>query len=171
VRNCECVGIPSLFQSRVMGVGKSADGDVTFEKELSLTDIVNRIKVPNPNPTPGTGVAGPDDSEWFAKKQKEAADAQKKLKDAESWRSNTPIASWSAASPSGNMNVIKVFGYNKELGAVWINEGENSRAVDSMIVSDAALSAKSPEWVAAKASLGKSSALPLLIGAALLLFS
>jgi hypothetical protein len=154
-----------------MGVGKSADGDVTFEKELSLTDIVNRIKVPNPNPTPGTGVAGPDDSEWFAKKQKEAADAQKKLKDAESWRSNTPIASWSAASPSGNMNVIKVFGYNKELGAVWINEGENSRAVDSMIVSDAALSAKSPEWVAAKASLGKSSALPLLIGAALLLFS
>jgi hypothetical protein len=174
VRTCEYIGIPSLFQGRVDGVGKSADGDVTFEKELSLTDIVNRIKVPNANtgvPNPNTGIAGPKTNDWFVKKQKEAADAQKKLKDAESWRSNTPIASWSAAAPSGNMNVIKVFGYNKELGAVWINEGENSRAVDSMIVSDAALSAKSPEWVAAKASLGKSSALPILLGAAYLLLS
>jgi len=98
-------------------------------------------------------------------------DAQKKLKDAESWRSNTPIASWSAASPSGNMNVIKVFGYNKELGAVWVNEGVNSRADSSMLVSDAALSAKSPDWIAAKASLGKSSALPLLLGAAYLLLA
>ena len=115
--------------------------------------------------------------DWFVKKQKETADAQKeaqkKLKDAESWRSNTPIASWSAASPSGNMNVIKVFGYNKELGAVWVNEGVNSRAVDSMLASDAALSSQFPQWVAAKASLGKSSgvSLPLILGAAYLLFS
>ena len=171
MRNCECIGIPSMFQGRVMGVGKSADGDVTFEKELSLTEIVNRIKVPNPN----TGVAGPDADVMDVLKQRQL-DAQKKFKDAETWRSNTPIASWSAAAPSGNMNVIKVFGYNKELGAVWINEGENSRSVDSMLVSDAALSAKSPEWVAAKASLGNSSgggsaALPLLLGAAYLLLA
>jgi hypothetical protein len=114
----------------------------------------------------------PDADVMDVLKQREL-ETQKKLKDAESWRSNTPIASWSAASPSGNMNVIKVFGYNKELGAVWINEGENSRAADSMLASDAVLSAKFPEWVAAKASLGKSSAftLPLILGAAYLLLS
>jgi hypothetical protein len=51
-----------MFQGRVDGVGSQrarADGDVTFEKELSLTEIVNRIKIGS-NFTPGTGVVGPD---------------------------------------------------------------------------------------------------------------
>ena len=100
-----------MFQGRVMGVGKSADGDVTFEKELSLTEIVNRMKIES-NFTPGTGVNAPEAEDWFVKKQKEAADAQneaqKKLKDAESWRSNTPIFSWTTTSPSGDPRTVNV---------------------------------------------------------------
>ena len=48
-----------MFQGRVMGVGKSADGDVTFEKELSLTEILNGIKIKS-DYIPGTGVVGPN---------------------------------------------------------------------------------------------------------------
>ena len=149
-----------------MGVGTILPKELAFENTTSIT--VCHPKSPKGTCKPADG--NPDADVMEVLKQREL-ETQKKLKDAESWRSNTPIASWSAASPSGNMNVIKVFGYNKELGAVWINEGENSRAADSMLASDAVLSAKFPEWVAAKASLGKSSALPILLGAAYLLLS
>jgi hypothetical protein len=63
-----------MFQGRVDGVGSQrarADGDVTFEKELSLTEIVNRIKVPNAN----TGDARPKTDDSFEKYQKESAKA------------------------------------------------------------------------------------------------
>ena len=56
-----------MFQRRVMGVGKSADGDVTFEKvtfekELSLTEQYGpktgigsyKAQVCHPNSPPGT---------------------------------------------------------------------------------------------------------------------
>lgn len=174
MRNCECIGIPSLFQGRVMGVGKSADGDVTFEKELSLTEILNGIKI-KPDYIPGTGVNAPEAEDWFVKKQKEAADAQneaqKKLKDAESWRSNTPIFSWTTTSPSGDPRTVKVYGYNKELKAVWLAEGPSANAGNSMLISEAVLASKSPEWVAWKSGSTSGLPLPLLLGAAYLLLA
>jgi len=180
MRLCEYVGIPSQFQGRVDGVGKIADGDVTFEKELSLTEIVNRIKVPNPNtgiagprikvPNPNTGVAGPDPDIMDVLKQREL-ESQKAVKDAQSWRSNTPIASWTSANASGVARTINVYGYNKEIGYVWLAEGPSSSAANSQLFPEFVLAAKFPEWVAAKASLGKSSALPLLLGAAYLLLA
>ena len=51
-----------MFQGRVDGVGSQrarADGDVTFEKELSLTEILNGIKIKS-DYIPGTGVVGPN---------------------------------------------------------------------------------------------------------------
>lgn len=174
MRLCEYVGIPSLFQGRVMGVGSQraiADGDVTFEKELSFIEIVNRIKVPNAN----TGVAGPKTDDSFEKYQKESAnaqkEAQKKLKDAESWRSNTPIFSWTTTSPSGDPRTVKVYGYNKELKAVWVAEGPSASAVNSMLISEAFLASKSPEWVAWKSGSTSGLPLPLLLGAAYLLLA
>ena len=108
----------------------------------------------------------------FAKYQQETAARQKKIKDAELWRSNTPIFSWTATSPSGGPRTIKVFGYNKELKAVWLAEGPNASAENSELFSEEALAAKSPEWVAWKSSSGTpGSALPLLLGAAYLLLA
>lgn len=186
MRLCEYVGIPSLFQGRVSGVGsiepggrspydpppgKSADGDVTFKKEVSLTEILNGIKVPNPN----TGVAGPKTDDSFEKYQKQAADAQKeaqkKLKDAESWRSNTPIASWTTTNPSGVVRTINVYGYNKEIGYVWLAEGPSSSAANSQLYPELVLASKSPEWVAWKSGSTSGFPLPLLLGAAYLLLA
>ena len=118
---------------------------------------------------------GPKTDDWFVKKQKEAADAQneaqKKLKDAESWRSITPIFSWTTTSPSGDPRTVKVYGYNKELKAVWVAEGPSASAGNSMLISEAFLASKSPEWVAWKSGSTSGLPLPLLLGAAYLLLA
>lgn len=111
-----------------------------------------------------------DDS--FARYQQEAAARQKKVDDAKAWRSNTPIFSWTTTAPSGEPRTAKVYGYNKELKAVWIAEGPNASPENSMLFSEEVLASKSPEWVAWKSSSGSTtSALPLLLGAAFLLLS
>jgi len=107
----------------------------------------------------------------FARYQQEAADRQKKLDEMKSWRSNTPIFSWTTTAPSGESRTVKVYGYNKELKAVWIAEGPNASADNSMLVSEAVLASKSPEWVAWKSGSTSALPLPLLIGAAFLLLS
>jgi hypothetical protein len=107
----------------------------------------------------------------FARYQQEAADRQKKLDEMKSWRSNTPIFSWTTTAPSGESRTVKVYGYNKELKAVWIDEGPNASADNSMLVSEAVLASKSPEWVAWKSGSTSALPLPLLIGAAFLLLS
>jgi len=116
----------------------------------------------------------PDVDVYDALKQREL-ESQKAVKDAQSWRSNTPIASWTSANASGVARTINVYGYNKEIGYVWLAEGPNSSAANSQLFPEFVLAAKSPEWVAAKASLGSSSgggsALPLLLGAAYLLLA
>jgi len=109
-------------------------------------------------------------------------ESQKRLKDAEKWRSNTPIVSFTATDASGIARTINVYGYNKELGDVWVDKGPNSSAANSQLLPEYILALKVPEWVAAKASLGNSSgggssggsggsALPLLLGAAYLLLT
>jgi hypothetical protein len=115
--------------------------------------------------------AAPD---WVARGREAALESERQIKDAEKWRSNTPIATITALRQEGVpgvVNVYKVFGYNRDLGLVWLADGENSKATDSQLVPEFKMAAKFPEWVAAKASLGKSSALPLLLGAAYLLLS
>jgi hypothetical protein len=141
-----------MFKSRVMGVG-----DVVLPKEFGFDD---------------TSSIGKFEMEY-----------QKRLKDAEKWRSNTPIVSFTSPNASGVARTINVYGYNKELGDVWVDEGPNSSAANSQLLPEFILAAKVPEWVAAKESLYKSSgggsgggsdggsALPLLLGAAYLLFS
>jgi hypothetical protein len=117
--------------------------------------------------------------DWVARGREMALESERQIKDAEKWRSNTPIATITALRQEGVPGVVdvyKVFGYNKELGLVWLTEGENSKATDSQLVPEFKMAAKFPEWVAAKASLGKSSAggsaaLPLLLGAAYLLLA
>jgi len=178
MRLCEYVGIPSQFQGRVDGVG-----DVSFEKIISLTEKYGT----NPNPGIGgyraqvchpkspTGTCkpvdwNPDADVMDVLKQREL-ESQKAVKDAQSWRSNTPIASWTSANASGVARTINVYGYNKEIGYVWLAEGPSSSAANSQLFPEFVLAAKFPEWVAAKASLGKSSALPLLLGAAYLLLA
>ena len=108
-------------------------------------------------------------------------ESEKRVKDAEKWRSNTPIVSFTSPNASGVPRTLNVYGYNKELGYVWFGEGPNSSAANSQLIPEIFLAARFPEWVAAKASLGKSSgggsasggsaALPILLGAAYLLLS
>lgn len=97
------------------------------------------------------------------------------LEEMKSWRSNTPIASWTATTPSGDKREVKVYGYNKEIGYVWLAEGPNSNAESSTLYPEFVLASKSPEWVAWKSGSGSGSgsgsALPLLLGAAFLLLS
>jgi len=118
------------------------------------------------------------DPDWVARGRELALESEKMLKNAEKWRSNTPIATITALSKEGTPGVVgvyKVFGYNRDLGLVWLADGENSKATDSQLVPEFKMAAKFPEWVAAKASLGNSSgggsALPLLVGAAYLLLA
>jgi hypothetical protein len=242
MRNCECIGIPSMFRSRVSGLGTPVarledNTEITFvvrgtiyetrtidhptygkqtvnyELQVTVKNYVpgsNQVTYttwgdglyPGFNPTPNwktvpeteftsmfpmwknirnnrfgqtqeqAAAEKAESDAMFAEYQKKAAETKQKLEAAKSWRSNTPIASWTAKSPSGNPSTINVYGYNKDLGAVWVDEGPNASAENSILVSEAVLASKSPEWVAAKASLGKSgSALPLLLGAAYLLLS
>lgn len=150
MRNCECIGIPSMFQGRVMGVG-----NVVLTQELGFDDTTSIGKF--------------------------EMESQKRVKDAEKWRSNTPIVSFTSPNASGADRTFNVYGYNKELGDVWVAEGPNSSAANSQLIPEFILAAKVPEWVAAKASLGNSAggesagggsaALPIILGAAYLLLS
>ena len=144
---------------------------------------IGKLQVCHPNSPQGTCKpvdwnpdAGPD---WVSRGREIALESERMLKDAEKWRSNTPIATITALRQEGVPGVVdvyKVFGYNRDLGLVWLADGENSKAADSQLVPEFKMAAKFPEWVAAKASLGKSSgggsaALPLLLGAAYLLLA
>ena len=167
MRNCNYIGNPSMFQSRVNGVGsqrpftQSELVDLCKRGSMYCPDTV-RASVCHPDSPAGT--CQPVD--W------DPGDDEKRLKEAQSWRSNTPIASWTAMSPSGEPREIKVYGYNKAIGYVWLAEGPNASAANSQLYPEFVLASKSPEWVALKESLGTSkSALPLLIGAAFLLLS
>jgi hypothetical protein len=165
-----------MFQGRVMGVG-----DVSFEKIISLTEQYGpntgiggyRAQVCHPKSPTGTCKPvdwNPDADVMDVLKQREL-ETQKKLKDAESWRSNTPIFSWTTTSPSGDPRTVKVYGYNKELKAVWLAEGPSANAGNSMLISEAVLASKSPEWVAWKSGSTSGLPLPLLLGAAYLLLA
>jgi hypothetical protein len=114
--------------------------------------------------------------DWVARGREAALESERQIKDAEKWRLNTPITSWTSPNASGVARTINVYGYNKEIGYVWIAEGPSSSAANSQLFPEYVLASKFPEWVAAKASLGKSSgggsaALPLLLGAAYLLLA
>ena len=153
-----------MFKSRVMGVG-----NVVLTQELGFNDT-GSIAVCHPDSPAGTCKP----ANWNPNEL--AIESEKVLKDAQSWRSNTPIASWTTTNPSGVVRTINVYGYNKEIGYVWLAEGPSSSAANSQLYPEFVLASKSPEWVAAKASLGKSSgggsaALPLLLGAAYLLLA
>ena len=187
-----------MFQGRVMGVGSIEPGgrspyDGMFDNIISNytgrgidprpDGGIGKLQVCHPNSPQGTCKpvdwnpdAGPD---WVSRGREIALESERMLKDAEKWRSNTPIATITALRQEGVPGVVdvyKVFGYNRDLGLVWLADGENSKATDSQLVPEFKMAAKFPEWVAAKASLGKSSgggsaALPLLLGAAYLLLS
>jgi hypothetical protein len=86
-------------------------------------------------------------------------ESQKRLKDAEKWRSNTPIVSFTSPNASGADRTFNIYGYTKELGEVWFDEGPNSSAANSQLIPEIFFAAKVPEWVAAKESLYKSSAI------------
>lgn len=246
MRNCEYIGTPAMFQSRVMGVGTlvarlddgtettfypagkkyqftSRPSEIVFENgvpkivegqpslavmydlQVTVKDYVlgsGKVKhtdwgkglYPGFNPTPNW-VTIPEEQfvamypEWVDIRNakfggstigKFEMESQKRLKDAEKWRSNTPIVSFTTPNASGVARTINVYGYNKELGEVWFDEGPNSSAANSQLIPEIFLAAKIPEWVAAKESLYKSSgggsgggsvSLPLLLGAAYLLLA
>ena len=154
-------------------------GKVDWTKVIPQVPI-GRVQVCHPQSPAGTckpvdwkPETAPD---WVARGREAALESEKIVKDAQSWRSNTPIASWTSPNASGVARTINVYGYNKEIGYVWIAEGPSSSAANSQLFPEYVLASKFPEWVAAKASLGKSSgggsaALPLLLGAAYFLLA
>jgi hypothetical protein len=163
-----------MFKGRVMGVGSIEPGgrspyDDVLDNRARAYNDVGSIAVCHPDSPPGTCKP----ANWNPNEL--AIESEKAIKEAQSWRSNTPIASWTSANASGVARTINVYGYNKEIGYVWLAEGPSSSAANSQLFPEFVLAAKSPEWVAAKASLGSSSgggsALPLLLGAAYLLLS
>lgn len=194
MRHFEYIGIPSQFQGRVEGVGSQRPGDPGPYGDI-MADLVkgqracigpdcqmdggSRIAVCHPESPTGTCKPVDWNPDWVAKGRELALESERQIKNAEKWRSNTPIATITALRQEGVPGVVdvyKVFGYNRDLGLVWLADGENSKATDSQLVPEFKMAAKFPEWVAAKASLGKSSAggsavLPLLLGAAYLLLA
>ena len=192
MRNCEYVGIPSLFQGRVQGVGdvrfSTPEEEARLQGEMSkLKDEIARIlkndgttRLAVCHPKSPTGTCKPVD--WnpdvdaeidasFAKYQQEAAARQKKVDEMKSWRSNTPIASWTSPNASGVARTINVYGYNKEIGYVWLAEGPSSSAANSQLFPEYVLASKFPEWVAWKSGSTSGLPLPLLLGAAYLLLA
>ena len=146
-----------------MGVG------VVLPKELGFENT-GSIAVCHPDSPPGTCKP----ANWNPNEL--AIESEKVIKEAQSWKSNTPIVSWTSPNASGVARTFNVYGYNKDIGYVWLAEGPSSSAANSQLIPEFVLAAKFPEWVTAKASLGKSSgggsaALPLLLGAAYLLLS
>ena len=152
-----------MFQGRVMGVGDVLSKELGFENTGS-------IAVCHPDSPPGTCKP----ANWNPNEL--AIESEKVIKEAQSWKSNTPIVSWTSPNASGVARTFNVYGYNKDIGYVWFAEGPSSSAANSQLIPEFVLAAKFPEWVTAKASLGKSSgggsaALPLLLGAAYLLLA
>lgn len=168
-----------MFRSQIRGlsdvVSSTSEEGSNLQRVIVSQLVVNRGTGPvaciGPNCKMDGGASTPEADAWLAKKQQEEAARQKKLEDAKSWRQSTPIVTLSTKAPSGEAREFKVFGWNKELGLVWVDEGPRASAENSMLLQEAILASKSPEWVAWKSRSGTGSALPLLLGVAYLLFS
>lgn len=116
---------------------------------------------PDPVPVP----------DWVARGREAALESERLIKDAEKWRSNTPIVSFTSPNAFGVARTFNVYGYNKETGYVWLAEGPSSSAANSQLYPELVLASKFPEWVAWKSGSTSALPLPLLIGAAYLLLA
>ena len=167
-----------MFQSRVMGVGSQRPGDPQFgPPRVSDAALEQMFKLTGGGPITKK-ILTPEEiaqQDAIIEKNRSAQVAEdKRIQDiieaAKKWRSTSPIASVKTVRSDGSIVTLDVYGYNKESGLVWIKDpvsGQIGLGSESNFKN-------SPEWVAAKASLGKSSggfSLPLLLGAAYLLLS
>jgi hypothetical protein len=157
MRNCNYIGNPPMFRSRVQGVG---------DLFSTISDMANKMS---------------ED----AAKQAEADKKAKAILDQEkTWRTSSPIFTFTGTTYMFEVGPVKaayaIYGYNKQKGLVWmsVDGGEVMLRPESEL-------ADFPEWQAAKNSLQSTvstpspaptakptgSALPLLLGAAYLLLS
>lgn len=197
MRNCEYIRTPPLFQSRVSGVGGSLSPEVlqrlmagedlgipgaVARTPSTLSDeLVSQMFKATGGGTVTQKVLTPEEiaqqEEIIAKNRAAAEAEQKKIQNtieaAKKWQTSTSIATVKVVRDDGSANgsvvYFDVYGYNKENGQLWVKDPIEGR----LVLAHESVFKNSPEWQAAKASIGKSSgsALPLLLGAAYLLLS
>ena len=168
-RAVDTVGMDPMFYGRVSGVGSQMPG-------TSINDdlIMQMFKTTGGGPVTKK-VLTPEEiaqqEEIIARNRAARETEEKRVQDiiaaAKKWQTTTPIATVKVVRSDGSVVSFDVYGYNKENGQVWLKDpisGQIGLGHESVFKN-------SPEWESAKANAGKSSALPLLIGAAFLLLA
>lgn len=181
-RAVNSVGIDPMFRGRIAGVGGilndiqivSGNTGVVGTKIIS-DDLMSAMFKSTGGGTVEKKVLTPEEIAQMeavaAKQRAESAAEEKRIQDiiaaAKRWQTTSPIATVKVVRTDGAVVSLDIYGYDKESGRVWVKDpisGQIGLAHESMFKD-------SPEWQAAKSSIGKSSALPLLLGAAFLLLS